>query len=258
MRKAIVAGNWKMFKTVAQATEFANALKAVPDFLTDANRAEVVVCPPYIDIPAVRDALQGTPIKTGAQNVHHLKEGAYTGCISAGMLQGYVEYVILGHSEVRRDLGETDARVNEKAKLLLESGLKPIIAVGELLSQREAGETEALIETQVRAALDGLPADSITDVVIAYEPIWAIGTGKACDPDEANRVIGLIRGHVAALYGNNGAQALRIQYGGSVNMGNMATYMAQPEIDGALVGGASLKVDDFVKLVRDAIQAKGA
>lgn len=257
MRKAIVAGNWKMFKTVQQTAEFANALKAVPDFLADSTRAEVVVCPPYIDIPTAQAALQGTPIKVGAQNVHHLKEGAYTGCVAVGMLQGYVEYVILGHSEVRRDLGETDTRVNEKAKLVLESGLKPIIAVGELLTQRQAGETEALVEMQVKAALDGLPADSIKDVVIAYEPIWAIGTGLACDVNEANRVIGLIRGHVATLYGNDAAQAIRIQYGGSVNPGNMAAYMAQSEIDGALVGGASLKVDDFVTLVRHAIQAKG-
>lgn len=258
MRKAIVAGNWKMFKTVQQATEFVNTLKAVPDFLNDALRAEVVVCPPYIDIPAAHAAVQGSPIKVGAQNVHHLKEGAYTGCVAVGMLQGYVEYVILGHSEVRRDLGETDARVNEKAKLLLENGLKPIIAVGELLTQREAGETESLIETQVKAALNGLPAASIADVVIAYEPIWAIGTGLACDVNEANRVIGLIRGHVATMFGSDAAQALRIQYGGSVNPGNMASYMAQPEIDGALVGGASLKIDDFVTLVRHAIQAKGA
>lgn len=257
MRKAIVAGNWKMFKTVTEAVEFATALKAIPGFLADAELVESVICPPYLQIPALAEAFKGTPIRLGAQNVHHKKDGAYTSCISAGMLQGLVEYVIVGHSEVRRDLGDTDERVNEKAKVLLESGLKPIIAVGESLTQRQEGITKQVVDSQVTAAFNGIAVESIPHIVIAYEPIWAIGTGLACDTAEANKVIADIRALITTLYDAATGEAIRIQYGGSVNPGNMASYMAQPDIDGGLVGGASLKVDDYVALVRHALQAKG-
>ena len=174
------------------------------------------------------------------------------------MLQGLVEYVIIGHSEVRQYLGETDDMINLKAKALLAHGLKPIIAVGESLSQNEAGETEAFVGAQVRAAFAGIPAEALVNIVVAYEPIWAIGTGKSASPEQANAIIRrAIRDVLAGLYGQDAAQAMRIQYGGSVKPDNMLAFMSQPDIDGGLVGGAALKVDDFVKLVELAVEAKG-
>jgi triosephosphate isomerase len=256
MRLPIVAGNWKMHKTPAEAAEFAHALIAP---LLPFEGVERVVCPPFVAIPAVAEALRGTPIKVGAQNVHQASQGAYTGCVSVPMLQGLVEYVIIGHSEVRQYLCETDAMINAKAKALLAGGLKPIIAVGESLAQREAGETVAFVGAQVRAALEGIPAESLTEIVIAYEPIWAIGTGRNASPEDANETIKVaVRDVIASLYGDALAQRVRIQYGGSVKPENMAAYMAMPEIDGALVGGASLKLNDFVELVRLAEEAKRA
>lgn len=255
MRLPIIAGNWKMYKTPAEAVEFARAL--IP-LLTPLESAERVLCPPFIDIPGVVEAVKGTPIKVGAQNVHEKPEGAYTSGISAGMLKGLVEYVIIGHSEVRQYLGETDAMINAKAKALLGAGLKPIIAVGESLETRKAGQTAEFVSAQVRAALEGIPAESLPAIVIAYEPIWAIGTGLAATPEDANATIkSAVRDVLAALYGESVAQQVRIQYGGSVKPDNMLGFMRQPEIDGALVGGASLKVNDFVELVKQAIQAKG-
>jgi triosephosphate isomerase len=207
----------------------------------------------------VADALKGTPIKVGAQNVHWEKQGAFTGQVSAPMLQGLVEYVIIGHSEVRQYLGETDDMINLKAKALLAHGLKPIIAVGESLSQNEAGETEAFVGAQVRAAFAGIPVEALANIVVAYEPIWAIGTGKSASPEQANAIIRrAIRDVLAGLYGQDAAQAMRIQYGGSVKPDNMLAFMSQPDIDGGLVGGAALKVDDFARLVELAVQAKGA
>lgn len=256
MRLPIVAANWKMHKTPAEAAEFAHALIAP---LLPFEGVERVVCPSFVAIPAVAEALRGTPIKVGAQNVHQAPHGAYTGCVSVPMLQGLVEYVIIGHSEVRQYLCETDAMINAKAKAILAGGLKPIIAVGESLAQREAGETVTFVGAQVRAALEGIPAESLTDIVIAYEPIWAIGTGKNASPEDANETIRVaVRAVIAALYGDDVAQRVRIQYGGSVKPENMAAYMAMPEIDGALVGGASLKLNDFVELVRLAEEAKRA
>ena len=254
MRTPIIAGNWKMFKTPTEAVDFVKALIPV---LTPLDKAERVVCPPFVDIPGVQTALAGTPIKVGAQNVHWEAQGAYTGQVSVSMLKGLVEYVIIGHSEVRQYQHETDEMINKKAKALLAAGLKPIIAVGESLAQNEAGETESFVGGQVRGAFDGIPAEQLPNIVVAYEPIWAIGTGRSATSAQANGIIAnAVRGVLASLYGKENAEKVRIQYGGSVKPDNMREYMSQPDIDGALVGGASLKVDDFAALVRLAIDAK--
>ncbi len=255
MRLPIIAGNWKMFKTPAEAVEFVRAL--VP-LLTPLDKAERVVCPPFVAIPGVTEALKGTPVKVGAQNVHWEKQGAFTSSVSAPMLQGLVEYVIIGHSEVRQYLGETDEMINKKAKALLAHNLKPIIAVGESLAQNEAGQTESFVGGQVRAAFAGIPASALPSIVVAYEPIWAIGTGRNASAEQANMIIKkAVRDVLASLYSQADAEIVRIQYGGSVKPDNMVSYMSQPDLDGALVGGASLKVDDFVSLIKLAIQAKG-
>jgi triosephosphate isomerase len=254
MRIPIVAGNWKMFKTPAEAVEFARAL--IPA-LSPLEGAERVVCPPFVDIPGVAAVLAGSPIKVGAQNVHWEAQGAFTGGVSIPMLRGLVEYVIVGHSEVRQYQHETDEMINKKAKALLSSGLKPIIAVGESLAQNEAGETEAFVGGQVRTAFDGITVSDVPKVVVAYEPIWAIGTGRSATAEQANHIIGsAIRGVLASLYGPASAEQVRIQYGGSVKPDNMKEFMSQPHIDGALVGGASLKVEDFTALIRLAVEAK--
>lgn len=254
MRIPIVAGNWKMNKTPSEAEVFVKALSGP---LSAIEGVERVVCPPFIAIPAVAAALQGTPIKLGAQNVHEKDSGAFTGSISVPMLKDYVEYVIIGHSEVRQYQGETDVQINAKAKALLAGGLKPIIAVGESLVQRQGGETDNWVSGQVRAALEGISAEQMAAIVIAYEPIWAIGTGLNAQPEDANATIKMIRAVVHELYGAAVADGLRIQYGGSVKPDNMVAYMSMPDIDGALVGGASLKVDDFTSLVKLAKEAKG-
>jgi triosephosphate isomerase len=254
MRIPIIAGNWKMYKTPQEAVAFVNAVK---DELVTLSAAERVVCPPYIAIPAVQLALQGTDIEVGAQDVHWEKEGAYTSQVSPAMLQGLVKYVIIGHSETRQYQGVTDDMVNRKAKAALAYGLHPIIAVGESLEINEAGQTQDFVGRQIRAAFDGIPASDLANIVIAYEPIWAIGTGKSASAQQANDIIGSIRAIIADLYGQQQADAMRIQYGGSVKPENMAEFMSQPHIDGALVGGASLKPDSFIALVRKAIEAKG-
>ncbi len=248
MRIPIIAGNWKMYKTPAEAEAFVRELAPK---LAPYTNVERVVCPPYLAIPAVRSALQGTAIKVGAQDVHWENEGAYTGRVSPLMLKGWVEYVIIGHSECRRDLGDTDETVNKKVKAALAHGLTPIIACGESLQQNEAGETRAFVSQQIRGAYAGLSAEQALKTVVAYEPIWAIGTGRNATATQANDIIGgVVRRTLADLYGNEVARQIRIQYGGSVKPDNMAEYIAQSDIDGALVGGASLKVDSFVELVR--------
>ncbi|MFZ4814924.1 MAG: triose-phosphate isomerase [Phototrophicaceae bacterium] len=247
-RTPIIAGNWKMYKTVDEATSFVQELLPL---ISDFNAVERVVCPAYLAIPSVAITLKGSSLKVGAQSVHWKADGAYTSQISPAMLTGLVEYVIVGHSECRAYLAETDETVNLKAKALLAHGLKPIIAVGESLEQNQAGETASFVAQQVRAALDGITDEQMANVVIAYEPIWAIGTGLSADGEIANRLIGeAVRQPIRDLYGDLVADAVRIQYGGSVKPENMAEYMAQPEIDGALVGGASLKADSFAALVR--------
>ena len=254
MRTPIIAGNWKMNKTPAEAVEFVTALAPR---LAPLSGAERVVCPPFVALPGVAEALSGSPLKVGAQNVHELDSGAYTGSVAAPMLKGLVEYVIIGHSEVRQYQGETDAMINRKAHQLLKYGLKPIIAVGESLEVYERGETAAFVGAQMRAAFVDIPVAALANIVVAYEPIWAIGTGRSANPEEANHIIRTaVRDVLASLYGAEAAATVRIQYGGSVNASNMAAYMGQPDIDGALVGGASLKADDFTRLVELAIQAK--
>jgi triosephosphate isomerase (TIM) len=248
MRKPILAGNWKMNKTPAEAAEF---VKALHPQVTAHPQVETVVCPPFVALPAVVEALRNIPVGVGAQNLHWAESGAYTGEVSGAMLAGWVEYVIIGHSERRQFFAETDEMVNKKIKIALGHGLKPIVCVGENLEQNEAGLTEPLVNGQVRAAFAGLTAEQAQGVVIAYEPIWAIGTGRNATPEVANRVCGsVVRAAIAALYGAAVAQAIRIQYGGSTNEKNIGDLMVMPDIDGALVGGASLKLDGFVEMVR--------
>lgn len=255
MRIPMMAGNWKMHKNIAEAVAFIESVKGQIDEL---NAAERVVCPPYIAIAAMKAALGNSTITLGAQDVHTQPNGAYTSSISAPMLQGLVEYVIIGHSETRQYLGVTDADVNQKAKIALAHRLKPIIAMGETLEQNEGGETEAVCDRQIRAALDGITPAQMSDVVIAYEPIWAIGTGKNATPEQAQAIIGgVVRKALADLYGNDIAQATRILYGGSMKPANCHDLMIQPDIDGGLVGGASLEVDGFTEMVKIAISAKG-
>jgi triosephosphate isomerase (TIM) len=255
MRTPIIAGNWKMYKNLSESVEFVRELAPRLAALTGVER---VVCPTYIALSAVAKELKNTDIRVGAQSVHWEAQGAFTSQISPTMLQGIAEYVIIGHSECRAYLNETDETVNKKVKAALAYGLKPIIAVGESLKQNEAGETEQVVGGQVRAALGGVDAANMANIVMAYEPIWAIGTGKNANGQIANAVIGgTIRATLAELYGSGIAQTVRIQYGGSVKPENMQEYMSQPDIDGALVGGASLKVNDFTQLIEAAAKAKG-
>lgn len=256
MRTPIIAGNWKMHKTAAESVAFVRDLAPA---LAPYTPAERVVCPTFVALTGVAEALRGSGIAVGAQNVSAAISGAYTSQIAIGMLEGLVEYILIGHSEVRQYLGETDALINEKAKLILAHGLKPIIACGESLDVNQAGETDAHVRGQIVAAFAGITTADLPRVVVAYEPIWAIGTGLNASPDFAQHVIGgVIRGTLASLYGAEAAEQVRIQYGGSVKPGNMADYMGQPDIDGALVGGASLAVPDFTTLVRIAAEVKGA
>jgi len=249
MRKPILAGNWKLNKTPAEAVEFARALQ--PKLADYVAQVETVVCPPFVCLPAVADALAGGKIGVGAQNMHWAENGAYTGEVSAAMLKGLAGYVIIGHSERRQYFAETDESVNKKIFAALAHGLIPIVCVGEDLAQNEAGITETFVSGQVRAAFAGINAGQARGVVVAYEPIWAIGTGKTATSEVANRICGqVVRGALAGIYGEEVAQAIRIQYGGSANEKNIGELMAMPDIDGALIGGASLKVDAFVEMVR--------
>ena len=244
MRKAIIAGNWKMNNTAAQGVELVEALKPL---VADAE-CDVVVCVPFTDIPAVSKALAGSNIRLGAQNVHFAEKGAYTGEISADMLKEYgVEYVIIGHSERRQYFGETDETVNKRMHAALAAGLIPIVCIGESLEERETGKTEAVLDVQIREGLKGL--DDVSKIVIAYEPVWAIGTGKTATAEQANETIGFIRKTLAEVFCPVCAEKVRIQYGGSMNAKNCKELMAMPEIDGGLIGGASLKAEDFSVIV---------
>jgi len=248
LRRKIVAANWKMNKTVSEALAYIEEIKPK---LQQSEEAELVICPPFTALYAVSNAIRGTCLKLGAQDVFYEKSGAYTGEISPVMLADLgCEYTIVGHSERRGYFGETDEDVNKKVRALLDHGIKPIVCVGETLEQREAGQTEELVTRQVRLAFEGVSQDSAVSVVIAYEPIWAIGTGKSASGEDANRVIGLIRETLRALYGDKTADMVRIQYGGSVKPDNISEFSRQPEIDGALVGGASLNVDSFLSIAR--------
>ncbi len=255
MRTPFVAGNWKLNKNASEAIEFVEALRPQLD---DIAGVDVLICPVYVALPGVSEALKGSKIAVGAQNCYFEESGAFTGEIAPTMLAEFVEYVIIGHSERRNVFGETDEMVNKKVKAALAAGLKPIVAVGESLAQNESGETESFVSGQVKAALEGVTAEQMAAVTLAYEPIWAIGTGKSATPEAANDVIGgVVRATVKKLYGEKIAEATRIQYGGSVKPNNMKSFIEQPEIDGALVGGASLKVDSFVELCRIAAEVKG-
>jgi triosephosphate isomerase len=251
MRTPIIAGNWKMHKTIAEAVQLAHQIR---EAMTDLHGVEVVLCPPFMALSAVEDVITDSNIGLGAQNMHWEDQGAFTGEISPLMLKGWCDYVIVGHSERRQYFGETDEGVNKKVKAALAHHIAPIICVGENLAQNEAGETEAFVGGQVRAALAGLSAQEAARVVMAYEPIWAIGTGKNAEPADANSIIGLsIRGALADLYNETVAQQIRVQYGGSVKPDNIEAFMSQPDIDGALVGGASLDTASFVALVKGAL-----
>jgi len=252
VRTPIIAGNWKMNTTLPEARSLIEELRKT---LKGIKGVEKVICPPFISLALARELLEGTDIKLGAQNMYFEERGAYTGEISPSMLSGLCEYVILGHSERRGYFGEDDKLVNKKVKAAISFGLKPILCVGERLEERDAGQTEEVITRQVREGLRDL--DSLPGLVIAYEPVWAIGTGRPATGEEANRVSRLIRGLVAELYGDTVARELRIQYGGSVTKANIAEFISQPEIDGALVGGASLKAEEFSSIIEQTARIKG-
>jgi len=248
MRKPIIAGNWKMNKTASESKQLISEL--IP-LVKDVDSVDIVVCPPFVNIESAAAALKGSNIKLGVQNMHFEPGGAYTGEIAPAMLiELGVEYVIIGHSERRQYFGETDEGVNKKAKAALAAGLKPIICVGETLEEREAGITAEIVCKQTKLALLGLSGAEAESVVVAYEPIWAIGTGKTATADDANDTIADVRGAVAEAFGDDVAQKVRIQYGGSMKPANAGELMAKPEIDGGLIGGASLKAEDFSKVVK--------
>jgi triosephosphate isomerase len=251
-RRPIIAANWKMHKTHLEAIRDVQKLSYLLD-RGDADRVEVVICPPFTALRAVQTLIESDrlPFGLGAQNVHPEPQGAFTGEISPPMLQALkVSYVIVGHSERRQHFGEDDAFVARKVRAVLAHGMVPILCVGETLEERDAGRTEERVRGQVEAALRGLAPEDLARVVIAYEPIWAIGTGRNAEPADAGEVIGMIRATVGALASQEVAEAVRIQYGGSVKAGNLRDFMAHPEIDGALVGGASLDPEEFALIVR--------
>ena len=251
MRKKIIAGNWKMNKTVAEAIELANAIKLD---LADCSAVDVVLCPPFTAIKSVSDVVSETLVNVGSQNMSSEENGAYTGEISHSMLKElFVRYVILGHSERREYYKENDLWINQKVQKALEKNLRPILCVGEKLEDREAGNTEQVVEVQVREGLKDIPASAYTELVIAYEPVWAIGTGKVATSEQAQEVHAFIRGIIKDLVGAEAAEAVRIQYGGSMKPGNAAELLAQPDIDGGLIGGAALDAVSFAAIVKAAI-----
>jgi triosephosphate isomerase (TIM) len=252
MRTPLVAGNWKMNKTISETREL---LSAMMDGLNEINGVEKVVCPPFVSLMAAAEILNGTQIGLGAQNLFWEEKGAYTGEVSPVMVKELCGHVILGHSERRAYCGETDETVNKKLLAAQKHGLIPIVCVGETLEQYESNQTKDVVSAQTRLGLTGLPADFAPSIVVAYEPVWAIGTGKASTGEAANAVIkDFIRPVIAELYGEVSAQAVRVLYGGSVTGSNAAEFFSQPDIDGALVGGASLKVDDFIAITKAAVK----
>ncbi len=251
-RKNLMAGNWKMHPNHLEAIQMVQKLSYRLD-PADYERVDVVVCPPFTALRSVQTVIEADHmlIQLGAQNVHPAESGAFTGEVSAPMLAKLgVKYVIVGHSERRQLLGETDEFVNAKVKAVLAGGMTPILAVGETLEEREAGQTERRVEGQLHTGLSGIPAEQVAALVIAYEPIWAIGTGRTASPDDAAAVIGHLRSLVGDQWGSGAAASVRILYGGSVNPGNVAGLMAKRDIDGGLVGGASLDPDKFASVVR--------
>lgn len=248
MRKKLIAANWKMYKTPQQAQEFVSAFLPLAWGHT---RDEIVLCPPYIDIPATIEAVQGSAIGVGAQDLFWEKEGAYTGAISAGMLiAAGCTHVIIGHSERRQYFAETDDTVNRKLKAALAAGLRPIVCVGELIEEREAGLTEEVLRRQCGIAFRDISGGEAIPVIVAYEPVWAIGTGKTATPELAAQAHQVIRAEAAKAFGEGVAGQMRILYGGSVKPENARALMSQPEIDGALVGGASLDAKSFAAIMK--------
>ena len=246
MRRKVIAGNWKMNMLPNEAMDFIQELTP----LVKDTKNEVILCVPYTDLFYALLHVQGTNIKIGAQNMHWEEKGAYTGEVSAPMLKSIgVEYVIIGHSERRQYFAETDETVNKKIKSALAHGLKPIVCVGETLEQRESGQTEQIVTSQVEKAFEGIPTSELEKIIVAYEPIWAIGTGKTATKEDANSTIMQIRKKLAEMYGQNEANGVIIQYGGSVKSANAKELFEMSDIDGGLVGGASLKADEFSKIV---------
>jgi len=253
MRVPLIAGNWKMNTTLSEATEL---VCRILQELDEIGNVDKVLCPPFISLAAVRELIKGSSIKLGAQNLYFEEKGAYTGEISSLMLADLCEFVIIGHSERRQYFSETGEIVNKKVVAALKAGLKPILCVGEKLEENEAGRTDEVVTEQLKSSLAGI--NNITGLTIAYEPVWAIGTGKAATGGQANETIGLIRRTISKLYSEKVTQDLRILYGGSVTADNATEFMQQPEIDGALVGGASLKADQFLSIVRQTSEIKQA
>jgi len=244
MRVPLIAGNWKMNTTVSEAVELVKTMRGELDKVDNVEKA---ICPPFVSLAAVEELLRGSSIKLGAQNLFYEEKGAYTGEISPLMLAELCEMVIIGHSERRQYFSETGETVNKKIVAAFKAGLTPILCVGERLEENEAGKTEEVVTEQLRSSLAAI--DHIDGLVIAYEPVWAIGTGRAATGEQANETISLIRRNIAKLYGDKVAQGIRILYGGSVTAANATEFMQQPEIDGALVGGASLKAPEFTSIV---------
>jgi triosephosphate isomerase len=254
MRTPLVAGNWKMNKTVAEARDLVSMMRAKLDEIANVGK---VLCPPFIAIPALAEMLSSTGIGLGAQNLHWEEKGAFTGEVSPGMVKEFCQYVIIGHSERRTYFGETDESVNKKLQAAMKAGLVPIVCVGETLEQYEAGTTSEVVQRQIRVGLAGIDSTSAARIVVAYEPIWAIGTGKASSGENANFVHQqVIRPALRELFGAQTADAIRILYGGSVTAANASEFFAYPDIDGALVGGASLKPDEFVAITKAAVRSR--
>lgn len=252
MRVPMIAGNWKMNKTVEQARQL--VAEMLPG-LQAVTQVERVLCPPFTALPALAEALKGSGVGLGAQDMHWEAAGAYTGEVAPAMVKEYCEYVIIGHSERRTYFGETDATVNKKVKAALAVGLTPIVCIGETLAENEVGRTADVVIRQVKDGLAELTAEDGARIVIAYEPVWAIGTGRAASGEIANQVVGeYIRTALAAAFGRQVAQGIRVLYGGSVTAANAAEFFGEPEIDGALVGGASLKVAEFLGIVQAAVK----
>jgi triosephosphate isomerase len=252
MRTPLVAGNWKMNKTVAEARDLVSTMRQP---LAGISGVEKVLCPPYISLMAIAALLEATDLGLGAQNLHWEEKGAFTGEVSAAMIKEFCGYVIIGHSERRTYFGETDETVNRKVNTALKARLTPIVCVGETLSQYESGETTEVVTRQIKAGLAGIGAADATRIVVAYEPVWAIGTGKASSGENANFVHQkVIRPALSEMFGTEGAEAIRILYGGSVTAANASEFFAYPDIDGALVGGASLKPDEFVAITKAAVR----
>ncbi len=245
MARPLVAGNWKMNTTVQEAAALASAVR---DALDDVSDVDVVLCPPFMSLAKVARAVKGSPIRIGAQNMHYEDKGAFTGEVSPLMLVGLCEYVILGHSERRRDFAETDDLVNRKARKALEAGLRPIICVGEVLEERQQGREEAVVSASLTACLDDITLTN--DLAIAYEPVWAIGTGLSATSEQAQAMASLIRRLLTDRFGEQGAASVPVLYGGSVTPDNIGELASQRDIDGALVGGASLNADQFADIVR--------